>query len=406
MAHTRTWNAAYEADPADGDAASGGALDIRQVKQDIRERLDIDHYFDIAGTDADHGFHQKVTFQAPIASPTIANDQSALYKKTGDKVAELRLKGKNAVDSLIIIVGEVRMILGTTVPGGWLALNGDTIGSAASGADQADDDMEDLFTYLWTELADAQSPMLTSGGVESSRGVSAASDWTANKRLTMPDARGRMPVGVGQGTHKSLAFTSGGTYVIAVGDEIEGEIGGATATVVEVRISDGSFAGADCRGTLILKDQTGAFQAETIKVGANLDAASIGADSTAMTSRTVGDVQGGEVGHGGHTHGVGTFVVEDHLHQVYEHNAADDGDYFDAAGAQTGLAALSTVTGSTNNYLRGGVVGSDPAEANDSMPDMYTDKTQPSLTGESTYSGEGVQALMNPWLALSMVIKY
>ncbi len=37
----RTWNAAYEAVPADTDNASEGALRIRNLKEDIRERLDV-----------------------------------------------------------------------------------------------------------------------------------------------------------------------------------------------------------------------------------------------------------------------------------------------------------------------------------------------------------------------------
>ena len=52
MAYAYTWNAAFEADPADGDDASGGALDIRQTKAAIRERMAKDHYMDVAGTDA------------------------------------------------------------------------------------------------------------------------------------------------------------------------------------------------------------------------------------------------------------------------------------------------------------------------------------------------------------------
>ena len=70
MAFTRTWNAAYEADPADSDDAAQGANRIRDMRTDIRERIANDHYMDIAGTDADHGEHEKVTFQAPIATPS------------------------------------------------------------------------------------------------------------------------------------------------------------------------------------------------------------------------------------------------------------------------------------------------------------------------------------------------
>jgi hypothetical protein len=40
---TRTWNAAYEASPADTDSASEGAQRIRNLKTDIRERMEDEH---------------------------------------------------------------------------------------------------------------------------------------------------------------------------------------------------------------------------------------------------------------------------------------------------------------------------------------------------------------------------
>lgn len=89
MAYTRTWNAAYEADPADTDQASGGALDIRSSKTDIRERLEKDHYFDIAGTDADHGEHKKVTLRVQAADPSNVADKGFLYLKDVSAKVEL-----------------------------------------------------------------------------------------------------------------------------------------------------------------------------------------------------------------------------------------------------------------------------------------------------------------------------
>ena len=81
MAFTNTWNAANEASPAAGDAISGGAEAIRDLKLDIRERMAKDHYMDIAGTDADHGEHSKVTFQAAISAPTPVAGKCFIYTK-------------------------------------------------------------------------------------------------------------------------------------------------------------------------------------------------------------------------------------------------------------------------------------------------------------------------------------
>lgn len=95
------------------------------------------------------------------------------------------------------------------------------------------------------------------------------------------------------GGFKELAFTSGGTYTIAVSDEIEGETGGATATVQQVILESGSWAGGDAAGRLVLTGQTGNFEAETIKVGANTNVATIAEDS-ATVSIDEGDTITGE----------------------------------------------------------------------------------------------------------------
>lgn len=88
MAYTRTWDAAYEAYPAATDLVSEGDDRIRNFKTDIRERLGKDHYFDIAGTDADHGEHDKVTLRVGSA-PTHAADKGILYAKDVSSKAEL-----------------------------------------------------------------------------------------------------------------------------------------------------------------------------------------------------------------------------------------------------------------------------------------------------------------------------
>jgi len=86
MAHTQTWNSSYEAIPANGDDASEGALRIRNLKRDIRERLELDHIMDESDND---GLHEKVTFAAPISKPTAVTDQGFLYTKDVSAKAEL-----------------------------------------------------------------------------------------------------------------------------------------------------------------------------------------------------------------------------------------------------------------------------------------------------------------------------
>lgn len=80
-----------------------------------------------------------------------------------------------------------------------------------------------------------------------------------------------------------LSFTSGGTYVVSEGDEIEGETSGAKATITRVVLETGTFAGGTAAGRLIYASQTGTFQSEAIKIGADLNVATIAADGSAIT---------------------------------------------------------------------------------------------------------------------------
>jgi phage gp36-like protein len=81
----------------------------------------------------------------------------------------------------------------------------------------------------------------------------------------------------GAGPPKKLAYTSGGTYVIAAGDTI---VQGPThALVEEVVISSGSFAGGNAAGDLYLSDQVGDFVAGVLAIGSSADVASIAGNS-------------------------------------------------------------------------------------------------------------------------------
>jgi hypothetical protein len=92
-------------------------------------------------------------------------------------------------------------------------------------------------------------------------------------------AAGWTAVGLG----RSVAFTSGGTYVIAEGNTITGATSGATAVITRVVLTSGSWSGGDAAGRLIFASQTGTFQAENLDVAANLNVATIAGNSAAIT---------------------------------------------------------------------------------------------------------------------------
>lgn len=80
-------------------------------------------------------------------------------------------------------------------------------------------------------------------------------------------------------TNTQIAYTSGGTYQVAVGDTITGATSGVTAKVTGVTITSGSWAGGDAAGTLNLSGQSGNFSAENLNVGANSNVATCTANS-------------------------------------------------------------------------------------------------------------------------------
>ena len=93
-AFTRTWDAAYEAAPADTDQAKLYAQNMRQLRTDIRERTEVDHTWD--GTTAD-GTHKKLNLidQAGDPTPNTVGD-AVLYAKNDGTQDELFIKDGNA----------------------------------------------------------------------------------------------------------------------------------------------------------------------------------------------------------------------------------------------------------------------------------------------------------------------
>lgn len=79
---------------------------------------------------------------------------------------------------------------------GWLLLSGQTIGSATSGATaRANADTFLLYETLWNQCDNTVLPIQNSSGVATIRGVDATADFAADKRLPLPDWRGRTPAG-------------------------------------------------------------------------------------------------------------------------------------------------------------------------------------------------------------------
>ena len=87
---------------------------------------------------------------------------------------------------------------------------------------------------------------------------------------------------------RKVAFTSGGTYVVAEGNTITGATSAATAVITRVALESGSWAAGTAAGHFIFASQTGTFQAENLNVGANLNVATIAGNASAIALSPLG----------------------------------------------------------------------------------------------------------------------
>lgn len=116
-----------------------------------------------------------------------------------------------------IPVGTIQpmMCSAANAPYGWLPATGSGVGSSQSTADFHGDEYEALFIWIWENWAQAV--------VTPSKGASAQDDWDANKKISLYNLIGHVPVG--QNTAPGSAFATRG---VSVGHETH------TLTVAEM----------------------------------------------------------------------------------------------------------------------------------------------------------------------------
>lgn len=245
-------------------------------------------------------------------------------------------------ETTVLNTGDIFFSLLNGTRTGAVRLNGRSIGNTGSTAtERANADTLDLFALLWDNLADAQAAV--SGG----RGASAAADFAANKRITLPDFRGCAPVGfadMGGATTTRLdsapvitggAFTSGSvvgenTHVLATGELaahnhaiglVSTSSGAHTHSVSATAASDGAHTHALTGGS----------------------AASGGAHTHTVSGGTVGGTTFFPTGQGG---GAQDFPTT-HANIVVDSGGAHTHSL--TGTADSGGAHTHTVSGSTDN---------------------------------------------------------
>lgn len=142
------------------------------------------------------------TFAESIYVLKAGDSMTGALVLNGDPTADLGAATKQYVDEAGLTndpLGVVKEFYGTALPARHLWVNGCTIGDASSGATgRANADTIDLYTVLWNaaNVTGSQIQLYTSAGVATSKGASAAVDFAAHKRLSLPDKRGRVGVGL------------------------------------------------------------------------------------------------------------------------------------------------------------------------------------------------------------------
>ena len=156
-----------------------------------------------------------------------------LYIEKGSGAGDLRRKitFSNLLSSVatgivntIIPTGIIVPWLSSAAPSGWIMASGRTIGSATSGAtERANADTANLYALLWASFSNTELPIQDSSGTPTTRGASAANDYAANKRLPLPDARGRSVFGLDNVSNSGVIGR-----ITSAGSGINGETIGAT----------------------------------------------------------------------------------------------------------------------------------------------------------------------------------
>lgn len=139
-------------------------------------------------------------------------DSGGVAQFDQDNIPVLGDGGGGGVDTTdpnsIADTGDIKFRLQTGTLSGWVRLNGRSIGNASSGATELASALtENLFAYLWNNFSDSICAVLPSG-----RGSDAATDYAANKRIGLPDLRGRTIFGLDDMGSSSAGVITSATF--------------------------------------------------------------------------------------------------------------------------------------------------------------------------------------------------
>lgn len=211
----------------------------------------------------------------------------------------LKAKIQEFLAAFLYSTGDIRYTFQTNTPAGWMRADGATIGSAASGATRANADTQALFTLIWNNTDNDTYHIRDSANVFTVRGASAAADFAANKRMPLPDCRGRVIAGLDLGglINRLTPLTVDSSVVGASGG---GETHALTTAELPTHSHPMNHGHADTFAVVSGGEHTHQYLSEKPDPGANVTTLTNG--STIFADASLAN--DGVIAHGG-THGHG-----------------------------------------------------------------------------------------------------
>lgn len=146
------------------------------------------------GSDTDTGLYRAAADTIGVA---VGGVQIASVSSLGVKAVSGDFLDNDGIAIAATPTGAMIDYVSTTAPSGWVRANGRTIGDASSGAsERANADTSSLFSLLWASFDNSILAIQDISGSASTRGVSAAVDYAAHKRMPLPDLRSRVSAGL------------------------------------------------------------------------------------------------------------------------------------------------------------------------------------------------------------------
>ena len=159
LASCLAWTYTYDiATPVGTDAPSVLDDRDRETKAATQERLNVDHYFALTGTqvsDAAVGQHRQIEFYAPISKPSSAANKGWLYSKDVSAKVELHWEDEDGDEVQFTDGGGFNMALLTSGTITTPTLTSPVINTSVSGTAVLDED--DMSTDSSTQIATQQS---------------------------------------------------------------------------------------------------------------------------------------------------------------------------------------------------------------------------------------------------------